>query len=139
MSVKLKSLALDLDRETNGGWVDSRVYPGVRYRVRGVRYQPYQDAVDAAAIRFSKSHVQTKPTVEAAQKVSGALVCDHLLLEWDGFDEPYTPETAKAALTDLQYRNVLNDVLGAAARVAEREVAFTDALGNASPGISATS
>lgn len=56
----------------------------------------------------------------------GRVYADHILLEWEGFDVPYTPEAARETLTDPAFRALVNHVDYAADRVSQLEIEFTE-------------
>ncbi|WP_454917302.1 hypothetical protein [Xanthobacter sediminis] len=139
MAVKLASVAVDIDREDSGGWEDSTAYPGVRYLVRGIRSKAFEDARDRVFQRLAKAYKTSPIPATVTKKEMGKLVAEHLLFGWDGFDEPYSADRATELLPDPAYRNMLDDVTAAAARVAERDVEFIEDLGKNSDSSSAIS
>lgn len=128
MAVKIDSVKVDTDREANGAWMDSTAYPGVRYLVRGLSYQGFEIANGLALQRMAKAY-KTNPVPSKVKSASlGKIVGEHLLLGWEGFDEPYDRAGAVEKLSDPAYRNLLDDVLRACAMVAERDLEFIEGL-----------
>lgn len=132
MPIKLSSLAVDLTRETEGDWVDLPDLPGVRLKTRSLHYAPYRVARDSAFVTLSRKHGKTIPA-EASDTVLRKLCADHLLLDWDGFDVPYTHEAALTVLTDPAFREFVSHVLWAAAQVGQAEIAFVESAEKNSP------
>lgn len=126
MAVKLTSLAADVDLETKGDWQDCPTIPGVRLNVRSINYPAYTIARDQLIQRLrrqagGKPIPQDKTIVEI-----GRLYAQHLLLGWEGFDEPYTPARALEILTDASYREVITAVESAAGGVGQAQIEFID-------------
>lgn len=128
MGVKLNSVKVDIDRETAGTWIESTSYPGVSYLVRGIHYQPFETARDLGIQALAKSF-RTQPIPLAERnEVLGASVAKHLLLGWKGFDEEFEASLAQSMLIDPSFRNLLDDVLRASAKVGEQDLEFTEKL-----------
>lgn len=128
MGVKLNSVKVDIDQETNGTWVDSTFYPGVSYLVRGIHYQPFETARDLGAQALAKRfRTQPIPLAERNEAL-GTAIAKHLLLGWKGFDEEYEPSLAQSMLIDPSFRNLLDDVLRASTKVGEQDLEFTEKL-----------
>ncbi len=128
MSVKLSSTAIDVDREENGAWHDSTSFPGVRYLVRGIGYQPFETARDLAFQRIAKAYKSSPVPNKVRTAALGKAVGEHLLLGWEGFDEAYDREASIEKLCDPSYRNLLDDVVRASALVAERDLEFLEGM-----------
>lgn len=128
MSVKLNSVKVSTDREENGDWVDSVSFPGVRYLVRGIKSQQFETARDLAFQKLAKAYKTTPVPGALRAKTLGKLVAEHILLGWEGFDEPFDQVKAAEVLTDPEFRNLVDDILGAAARVAENSLEFIEGL-----------
>jgi len=128
MGVKLNSVKVSTEREEGGDWADSISFPGVRYRVRGIKSQQFETARDLAFQKLAKAYKTTPVPGALRAKTLGKLVAEHILLGWEGFDEPFDREKVVEVLTDPEYRNLVDDILGAAARVAENNLEFTEDL-----------
>lgn len=131
MAVKLGSIKADLKRETEGEWVDIPDLPGVRLRVRSFNYGPFRAARNAVLQRLAKRYAKSPVPDDVMARELGALYADQLLLGWDGFDVPYTPEAARETLTDPAFRSLLNHIDYASERVGQTEIEFVEqATGN---------
>lgn len=131
MTIKLESIKADLKRENEGDWVDIPDLPGVRLRVRSHNYGPYKIALSKSLQRLVRRHGREQIPDDVALMAGGSVYADHILLDWEGFDEPYTPETARAVLMNPAYRELQAHVRYAAAEIAKIEAQFVeDASGN---------
>lgn len=147
MPIKLNSLKADTKRESEGEWIKARPmivkgemtdFPDVEFRVRSTDYPPFVSARNAAMIQLQKKYgVEDVPQDEAA-KVDGKLAVKHLLLEWKGFDVPYSEEVAIEALTDEEHRTLRDLVYRAAARVGASQIEFVEAAAKNSEAPSGT-
>lgn len=72
-------------------------------------------------------------------KRNAALVAEHILFDWDGFDEPYDQDRAAELLTDRDYEQLYDAVLRCAQQLESINVEFTDDALKNSEAPSATS
>ena len=129
-ALKLASIRADVARETEGEWVSIPEWPGVRLRVRSFNYGPYRTALSQSLRRLSQRFPDGIPTEEDDAE-TGRLYAAHILMGWDGFDVPYTPEAAAAALSEVGHRDLRRNVGWAASRVAKVEAEYVEtASGN---------
>lgn len=135
MSVKLSSLAVDINAEQSGDWVDIPDLPGVALKVRSINAPAYQVARGLLMQKLRRKHGQDKPIpVNDLTVALGALYAEHLLLDWRGLADdndqplPFSTELSTSLLTNPEYRNLVQHVAYAAGRVGERDVEFTDDL-----------
>jgi hypothetical protein len=126
MTVKLQSLKADLVRESEGDWVDIPDLPGVRLKVRSFHYGPYRMARDLLNQRLVKKYGRAPAPSDEVAREYGRLYADHLLLDWDGFDQPFTPETGRTVLTDPAYRSMLGHIEYAASKIGVVEADFIE-------------
>lgn len=134
MTVKLSSLRADLRRENDGDWVDIPDLPGVRLKVRGAVYGPYQRAKSMVEGKWVRRYGREPVPVEVMHRENGRLYAEHIVLGWEGFDETYSEEAALEALTDPAFRVLHDHVRYAMTRVAETETEFIeDAAKNSRP------
>lgn len=126
MSVKLSSLKADFEREAKGDWIDYPDWPGVAFKVSSLHLPAYQTARDIAYKRLNKAYsgVTVPQTVMSAEM--GKLYAKHILHDWRGLDESFSPERALEILTDPEYRNVVAAVEYCAAKVSEVAVEFVE-------------
>lgn len=128
MTVKLKSLAVDLKKEAEGDWVPYLPWKGVRFRVRSTEIPEFKSAQEKLLRDMAKRRQSTGadiPIDEISTKI-GALYVKHILTDWDGLDEAFSPELAEEVLTDPAYRDVLRAVEDCASRVGKAEVEFVE-------------
>lgn len=121
MTVKLSSLRADTAREEAGDWITIPDLPGVRLKVRSLQSVSYVSARDVLIQRLARTY-RGKPTPQDVQtREFGKLYADHILLDWEGFDEPYSIERARDLLTDPEWRRLVGHIEWAAGTLAEME------------------
>jgi hypothetical protein len=141
MTVKLGSLEADVARETEGDWVSLDGLsmelltgtlrlpdlPNTQLKVRSLNYPPYQLARSRAEQRLKRRYADTAlaPQEEQAE-VYGPIMAEHLLLDWRGFDIPYSMEAAREALSNPRHRQLRSYLIAAAAKIGEVEAQFFD-------------
>lgn len=124
--LKLDSLKSDVARENEGDWIDVPDLPGVALKVRSTNYQPYTAGLADSVRKLSQKYgLQPIPAEEDAVE-TGRLYAQHLLLDWRGFDVPYSREVALAALTDPAHRELRRHVGWAAQRMTRVEVEYVE-------------
>lgn len=119
--VKLTSLKSDLEKERIGDWVIAADIPGVRWFVRSTNYAAFKIARSAHSAKLARKYGDDIPD-EILAEISGKLAVEHLLLDWDGLDVPYSKEKAHEILEDEAYRVVRASVYLAAVKVGQGEV-----------------
>ena len=122
--VRLSSLKADLEKERNGDWQPSDI-DGVSFLVRSTNYAPYRIARDAAFQKLTRKHGNNIPD-EPKTRTLGELAVKHLLLDWSGLDEPFSPELAETILTDEGFRGLRDSIYFAAMKVGQAEVEFVE-------------
>lgn len=127
MAIKLNSLRADLRRENDGDWVEIPDLPGVRLKVRGAAYGPYQAAKSVVEGRWARQYGTRKPVpIDISLRENGRLYADYILLGWDGFDIEYSEDTARDVLTDPAYRDLHDHIRYAMQTVAATEAEFVE-------------
>lgn len=127
MTVKLGSLRADLKRENDGDWVDIPDLPGVRLKVRGAAYGPYQAAKSIVEARWARQYGTRKPVpIDISLRENGRLYAEHILLGWEGFDEAYDEDRAREILIDPGYRELHEHIRYAMQAVAQTEAEFVE-------------
>lgn len=125
---------------SDGEWVDDiQDHPGLRLKVRSIRYKPYRVAASAKMRKGGKRFNTDEGAIEAGVALGGPLG-DHILLDWDGVTSKgkavkYSPQVAASILTaddDVGIGQSFRDaVYTAASEVADRIAAATEeAAGN---------
>jgi len=126
MTIKLKSLAADLKKEVEGDWIDIPDLPDVSLKVRSLQSPAYTVARDLMSQKHRRKYGAKPVPPEVFSKDFGRLAAEHLLLDWKGFDVPYSADTAEEVLTSLEYRMLLNHTVWAASQVGEAEIEFVE-------------
>jgi hypothetical protein len=135
MAVKFKSLASDTRLEEEGDWIEIPDLPGVSLKVRSFNFAAYRIERDQLIQRNARKY-QRKPMPPDENEIQfGKLYAKFILLDWKGFDLPYSMDEARAALTDPAFRDLRRHVEYAASQVAQAEVEFVEeALGELKRG-----
>jgi hypothetical protein len=135
MAVKFASLAADTKKEDEGDWIEIPDLPGVSLKVRSFNYAPYRIARDQLIQRNARKYARKPMPPDENEVEFGRLYAKFILLDWKGFDLPYSQDEARAALTDTAYRDFRRHVEYAASQVAQAEVEFVEeALGELKRG-----
>jgi hypothetical protein len=107
--LKLSSIKNDRSRIEAGDWV---VYPAwsgptgqatVRFRVSGTSSTAFRRALEDLGKKWGLKYKGDRVPEEISYRETGELLAEHVLHEWDGFDEPYSPERALELLTDRDF------------------------------------
>lgn len=110
-----------------GVWIAAAGLPGVEFRVRPANCAEYRAAVaNATAMQPPRQSLSAADIVRGDVE-DGALIADHLLTGWRGFDAAYSTETAKALLTDPDHGELRGHVVQAARRAADVHFEFVEA------------
>jgi hypothetical protein len=135
MTVKLKSLRANLERENAGDWIAAPdIGPGVEFKVRGINFPEFRALRDREAKRLAAQYGSEPIPEHEADAATGRLLAEHILLDWKGFDEPYTKDMASDMLKDPAYRELRQAVVSCAVRITEVKVQFTEeAAKNSAP------
>jgi hypothetical protein len=126
MALKVSSLRVDPTRETEGLWVSSFKYDGVRFKVRSDESIAYKTAVNLESQRLLRKNGRADPAMEELAASRGRLLVDHILLGWEGLDVDYTREKALELLCDLSMRKLCEDIESAAHFAAQPEIEFIE-------------
>lgn len=126
MTVKLSSLKADLDRELKGDWVSFPDLDGVRFNVSSIMTPAYTIARDLAFQKLARKYGKKPVPANVRMRVIGKLFCEHLLHDWDGLDEKYSPEKALETLTDPAYRVLVGAVEWCASALSDVQVEFVE-------------
>lgn len=137
MILKLDSLKTDVRRAKDGEWIECpELGEGVALKVRSLDYAPFKVALRQAQLRFARIYPGDKiPPPDEEDAKNGELYAEHLLLGWRGFPEdPYSPELAREALTDVSHRALRAAVASCARQVGELKVEQAETIaGNSKP------
>jgi hypothetical protein len=135
--IKLTSTKADIAKEQDGDWVEIPDLPGIALRVRSIHSKAFAVARDLASRKLATRYGNETVPEDDLARVNGQLYADHLLLEWRGFDVPYSPEVAADTLTDPAYRDLRRHVIYAAAQVGRANVEFLEGVAKNSEAPSA--
>jgi hypothetical protein len=127
MPAKLSSLRVDLEREKDGDWVASLVYPGVEYHVSSMHTPAYQRDLELMTMRLARKYKGAPVPPEERAVESGKLYARHILHGWRGLDVEYTPEVALETLTDPAFRPLTGDIITCSMRLGEPDVEYLKA------------
>lgn len=126
MAIKLDSLKVDLAREREGAWVVIPDLPGVRLKVRGNGYSPFQVAIGQLEQKWARTYGREPVPPEVMFRENGKVYAEHILLGWEGFDEEYSPEKALQSLIDPEMRALHDHIRYAMLRVSNVNPEFDD-------------
>lgn len=135
--IKLDSLRADLEAQTEGQWQPAP-WPGVRFRVRSIDFEPYTNERDRERERLAAQYLGAGNIPNSIWAgMLGRLLAEHILLEWDGISPAYDPDVAHDVLTAADGAAMREAVVKAAQRVGVRELEFVAELEKNSAGASA--
>ncbi len=127
MTVKLSSVKIDLVAETKGAWMDCDELPGVRFKVSSLNLPAFVAARSNLYNRLLRRYKkQEEIPLGTMSSEMGALFAQHILHDWEGFDQAYSPEVATSILTSPEYRVIVTAIEGCAARVGAPDVDFIE-------------
>lgn len=117
--MKLSDLELNLAAVDDGAWVDTLPdLEGVRVRVRGTDYKPYQKALrQALAGQGRKQRLQATMDVEGYDVLTRKLMAEHLVVAWDGIEDEQglpvaaTPALVMQVMTERRFRPLRDGIL----------------------------
>ena len=127
--IRLSSIKDDLAKQREGDWVTFRGnWPEpVQFKVRSTESPAFKMAFEKLLVALRQKHGDEPTPPDELQSKLGALYAEHLLLDWQGLDEPYTPELALQVLTDPAYREVTNAIHWCATRVGQAKIQLIEA------------
>lgn len=135
--IKLSSLKAGGARERDGEWIDIPDLPGVKLKVRGTGYGPFQAAKGIVEQRWVRRYGKEAVPIEVQLEDNGKLYLDHIVLGWEGFDVPYSAEEARKYLLDPEMRELHDHIRYAMGRVASARIEFAEEAEKNSPAPSA--
>jgi hypothetical protein len=116
MKLKLSSLKNERKRieagdfETYPFWQTPDGKKPIRFNVSGLSSQAYKRAAEDLAKELALKYKGDPIPEEIMHVKNGELFAEHILHEWDGLDEAYSPELALKLLTDRDYE-ALNEAV----------------------------
>jgi hypothetical protein len=123
MTVKLSSLAVTANEQ--GDWEDCPTIPGISFCVRPINYPAFAIARDHWMQRLRRKHGESIPP-DVSSAALGRLCAEHILLDWKGFDEPYTKERAAELLTNPEYQELTAGVIAAAIAASTAKLEYVE-------------
>jgi hypothetical protein len=134
-TVKVDSLQSSDDAE----WVALDEILGASLFVRPIDYPPYTAARQALFKRLGRAF-KDEPIPEKVLITSlGKLYAEHILLDWKGFDMPYSKEDAIEKMSEWTWRKLTRQVEWAAGKLTSVNAEFVEDAGKNSGPRSATS
>ena len=131
MAVKLDSLRTDMRKVNDGEWVDIPDLPDgdggtVAFKVRGFAYGPFQAENSIVRGKWARRYENRNEPVppEVSTRDLARLYAKYLLLDWRGFDEPYSPDLAEEMLASPG--EFFGHVLYAIQQVSRTEAEFVE-------------
>jgi hypothetical protein len=105
--IRMSALMLNSDAIDNGEWILARNFPGLRFKLRSPRYQPYADA-QTEALKLASSKLAAGAELDQAimAEITRINVAALLLLDWDGLLDddgnpyPFSLERAREMILD---------------------------------------
>lgn len=124
-----------LSRPTDGEWIAAQDLEGVEFKVRPLHYGPFVMALQLATARLMRKYPgDRRAPPDETERLNGELYADHLLIDWRGFDEPYSAEVARKYLVDPDYQALRNEVRFAATVASRPQAEFVEvSSGNSQP------
>jgi len=126
--MQLNQIAVDVEREEKGDWVEVPDLPGVSLKVRSLYNKDYQHAQQVAARKMARRYGKQPIPPDVQTKTYARLLSDHVLLDWSGITDEngdavsYSVEFGRDVLADPQYRRLADAVAWAAGVVGEQDV-----------------
>ena len=118
----LASLQVTSDSE----WVDLVDVPGASLEVRSLDFPAYVMARSVLLQKFSRKYGRKPIPIEILTPALGKLYAEHILLNWKGFDVPFSKEESMARLTDWSWRKFFAQVEWAAGTLSDINAEFTE-------------
>ena len=137
-TVSLRGLRVDTSREAKGDWIASPDIPGVEFKVSSLHLPAFQVALQQAEQRLARQAKGGPVSPADRTPEVGKLLHKHILHDWRGFDEPYSPETAYSMMSDYEGRDFIAAVQNCAALISLRDVQYVEDAGPNSSRPSAT-
>jgi hypothetical protein len=132
MTIKLSSLKVDLEREKTGDWIPYPEWPGVEFNVSSIHLPDFVNAQDSMQKRLRKAYKGVRVPAQVLQPELGKLLARHILHDWKGLDEVYSPERAREILSDYAFRDVVDAVLYCASMIGQSDAEFLEDEGKKS-------
>lgn len=124
--LKLTSIKSDLKAERDGAWVPYPEWPGVSFKVRSIEAPDFMLARDALLRRLTKKYKGDPIPPDDLTTEIGTLYAKHILLDWSGIDEPYSPERALEVFKDPAYRQVTKAIEDCSTKVGKSDAEFLE-------------
>lgn len=136
MTIKLASLKADLKREFDGDWVDYPIWEGVAFKVSSFNKPEYQTARDLALRKLAQKLGGKPPSEIERRAVIGAVIAEHILHDWRGFDVAYSTDVATEYLTSAEGYHVYNAVEWCANQLTAVKIEFQEGAAGKSEQLS---
>lgn len=138
--MKLRSIkATKADEDKKGQWIDSLELPGVRFKVSSLHLPEYQTALNQLEQEWQSTYRAKGPPAEVRTLGIARLLRIFILHDWDGFDEPYSPDLAAEMTSTYEDRPLIAAIQNAAAIAGMTKYEFVKDERKNSAGPSGTS
>jgi hypothetical protein len=125
-TIKLASLKQSAKADHDGVWVPLPEVPGAEVKVRPLDFPAYSIARNLLSQKLAREFGRKQIPPEVQTTRNGLLLAEHILLDWKGFDEPYSKEQAKELLGDWEWRKLNWQVVWAAGTLTDTNVEFVE-------------
>jgi hypothetical protein len=123
---KVKLSSLNRGAGADAEWVDLEELLGVRLKVRPIDYPEYTKARQVLFRRLGRSYKDAPVPENILIPALGKLYAEHILVDWDGFDEAYSADLAAEMLGDWEWRDLVRQVEWAAGKLASVNTEFVE-------------
>lgn len=114
--IKLRSVkAAPVEQDKKGTWQESIDIPGARFKVSSLHHPDYQAELGMLEQKWAREY-PGKPVPQTVRVPAvGRLLLEHILHDWSGFDEAYSPELAAEMMSSYEDRILISAVQNCAA------------------------
>lgn len=123
--MKLSSVEIDVDKESQGDWIESPEFPGVWAKVRSIRNPDFRRAYQQEMRKARRRYGNQPIPIEVEDRIMARLMVDHVIIDVTGLeddqDKPiqYDRQTGLEWLGDPKYRPIADFLSWAASTVGE--------------------
>lgn len=118
--------AVDTKAEDEGQWIEHPDKPGYFVKVRSIHYPEYRRWLRGRMNKARRNSMDGTVPVDVEDKIISEGFAKFLLLDWDGFGEPYSYDEAYRKLTERKWRKFRDFVSMAVQAVGDDELVEQD-------------
>jgi len=143
--MKLTDIAVDLEREEQGDWVEIPDLPGVSLKVRSLYNKDFQQAHQLMARKLNRRYGNRPVPLDVQTQSYARILAENVLIDWSGISDEneqaveYSAELGREVLAEPQYRKLADAVTWAAGFVGDQEIEELEESGKNSEAPSAGS